>query len=211
MEEECYFSYSEKETDYLKGRDGALGQVIDRIGHVKRAVIPDLFTALVHSITGQQVSTKAHSTLWARMQDVIGDITPENIIGTPDEMIRGTGISSRKVAYIKNAAFKVRDGAIDLQNLHGLPEQEVADILCSLDGIGRWSAEMLMLFSMQRPDILSYGDLAIRRGLCIVHGLGSIDRNIFEKYRRLYSPCGSVASLYLWAVAGESTDMARHE
>ena len=211
MEEECYFSYSEKETDYLKGRDEALGQVIDRIGHVKRAVIPDLFTALVHSITGQQVSTKAHSTLWARMQDVIGDITPENIIGTPDEMIRGTGISSRKVAYIKNAAFKVRDGAIDLQNLHGLPEQEVADILCSLDGIGRWSAEMLMLFSMQRQDILSYGDLAIRRGLCIVHGIESIDRNIFEKYRRLYSPCGSVASLYLWAVAGESTDRARHE
>lgn len=209
--EECYFSYSEKETDYLKGRDGALGQVIDRIGHVKRAVIPDLFTALVHSITGQQVSTKAHSTLWARMQDVIGDITPENIIGTPDEKIRGTGISSRKVAYIKNAAFKVRDGAIDLQGLHGLPEQEVADILCSLDGIGRWSAEMLMLFSMQRPDILSYGDLAIRRGLCIVHGLGNIDRNIFEKYRRLYSPYGSVASLYLWAVAGESTDRARHE
>lgn len=209
--EECYFSYSEKETDYLKGRDGTLGQVIDRIGHVKRAVIPDLFTALVHSITGQQVSTKAHSTLWARMQDVIGDITPENIIGIPDEKIRGTGISSRKVAYIKNAAFKVRDGAIDLQNLHGLPEQEVADILCSLDGIGRWSAEMLMLFSMQRPDILSYGDLAIRRGLCIVHGLGNIDRNIFEKYRRLYSPYGSVASLYLWAVAGESTDRARHE
>ena len=81
-------------------------------------------------------------------------------------------------------------------------DAEVCKCLSELKGIGVWSAEMLMLFSMQRPDILSYGDLAIQRGLRMIYHHRIIDRKLFEKYRRRYSPYGSVASLYIWAVAG---------
>ena len=89
-----------------------------------------------------------------------------------------------------------------MQALHTMNAAEVCKWLSSLNGIGVWSAEMLMLFFMQRPDILSYGDLAIQRGLRMIYHHRIIDRKLFEKYRRRYSPYGSVASLYIWAVAG---------
>ena len=83
-----------------------------------------------------------------------------------------------------------------------MSDAEVCERLASLRGIGVWSAEMLMLFSMQRPDILSFGDLAIHRGLRMIYHHRKIDRRLFKKYRRRFTPYGSVASLYLWAVAG---------
>ncbi len=197
-----YFPYGEREIAYLKRADKRLAEVIDKIGPVKRRVIPDLFAALVHSIVGQQISTKAHETIWAKMQAGLGQVTPERINGLPSEEIRKYGISFRKVSYIKNAAQKIQDGEFNVDALRDLNDEEVCTALTQLDGIGVWSAEMLMLFSMQRPNILSYGDRAIQRGLQMVYHHRRIDRSLFEKYRRRFSPYGSVASLYLWAVAG---------
>ena len=83
-----------------------------------------------------------------------------------------------------------------------MPDEEVIRVLSSLKGIGVWTAEMILLFCLQRPDIFSYDDLAIQRGLRMVYHHRQVSRELFEKYRRRYSPYGSVASLYLWAVAG---------
>lgn len=94
------------------------------------------------------------------------------------------------------------DGTFDIQALYTMSDDEVCARLSELDGIGVWSAEMLMLFSMQRPDILSFGDLAIQRGLRMVYHHRKITRELFEKYRHRFSPYNSVASLYLWAAAG---------
>ena len=201
-----YFQYGETELAYLKARDRRLAEIIDKVGTVKRRIVPDLFAALVHSIVGQQISSKAQATIWARMQTALGDISPETVNRlAPDELQR-FGISFRKAEYIKRAAEKVRRGEFDIRALSALPDEEVARRLCALDGIGLWSAEMLMLFSMQRPDILSYGDLAIQRGLRMVYHHRRIDRKLFEKYRRRFSPYCSVASLYLWAVAGGAVE-----
>lgn len=199
---ENYFQYGEKEISYLKSKDKRLSEVIDRIGTVKRTVIPDLFTAMVHSITGQQISTKAHETIWARIQNKIGDITPENIMATPCSELRALGISLKKVEYIMQAAQKISDRKTDFTDLQNLSDEDVCNILSQLNGIGVWSAEMLMLFSMQRPNILSYGDLAIQRGLRMIYHHRKIDRKLFARYRRRFSPYCSVASLYIWAVAG---------
>ena len=169
-----YFQYGEKELSYLKQRDKRLSEIIDKVGWVKRRVIPNLFAALVHSIVGQQISTKAHETIWQRIQSSLGEITPQRVISLTDEELQRFGISFKKVTYIKRAATKILNGEF----------------------------EMLMLFSMQRPDILSYSDLAIQRGLRMVYHHRDITRKLFEKYRRRYSPYSSVASLYLWAVAG---------
>lgn len=199
---EDYFRYGENEILYLKSRDRHLAEVIDTIGHIRRRVIPDLFEALVHSITGQQISTKAHETVWRRLRDRIGNITPDNILSFSRQELKSIGLSFRKTDYIIHAARKVLDGEIDLKSLDNLEDKDVCRILCSLDGIGTWSAEMLMLFSMQRPDILSFGDFGIRRGLRMIYGHSIIDRKLFDEYRQRFSPCCSTASLYIWAVAG---------
>lgn len=200
MEE--YFNYGDKEIEYLKGRDKRLGEVIDCIGPIRRHVVPDLFAALVHSIVGQQISTKAQESIWRKIVGKFGEITPDKVLAvTPDEL-QSVGISYRKVEYIRSAAEKISSGEFDIAALTSMSDAEVCERLASLRGIGVWSAEMLMLFSMQRPDILSFGDLAIHRGLRMIYHHRKIDRRLFEKYRRRFTPYGSVASLYLWAVAG---------
>ena len=199
---EQYFQYGEKEIAYLKGKDKRLADMIDKIGLVKRRVIPDLFPALVHSIIGQQISTKAHETVWQKLVSSLENITPEKILDLSPEALQAFGMTFKKVEYIRNAAQQIVSGEFDMQALHTMHDAEVCKCLSELKGIGVWSAEMLMLFSMQRPDILSYGDLAIQRGLRMIYHHRIIDRKLFEKYRRRYSPYGSVASLYIWAVAG---------
>ena len=199
---ENFFQYGETEIAYLKQADKRMAEVIDRIGRVERRVIPDLFAALVHSIVGQQISTKAHETIWRRMENALGQVTPEAIDRLSVEELQGFGITFKKAAYIRNATQQVLDGTLDIQSLYMMNDNEVCTRLSELDGIGVWSAEMLMLFSMQRPDILSFGDLAIQRGLRMVYHHRKITRELFEKYRRRFSPYNSVASLYLWAVAG---------
>ena len=92
-------------------------------------------------------------------------------------------------------------GELDLAGLVALPDDLVDRRLSTVPGLGRWSAEMFLIFSLERPDIVSWGDLAIRRGMMNLYGLSSLSRDQFEEYRRRYSPYGSVASLYLWAVA----------
>lgn len=199
---ENFFQYGETEIAYLKQADKRLAEVIDRIGKVERRVIPDLFAALVHSIVGQQISTKAHETIWGRIENALGKVTPEAIDRLSMEELQGFGITFKKAAYIRNTTRKVMDGTFDIQALYTMDDNEVCTRLSELDGIGVWSAEMLMLFSMQRPNILSFGDLAIQRGLRMVYHHRKITRELFEKYRRRFSPYNSVASLYLWAVAG---------
>ena len=199
---EHFFEYGQKETDWLKSRDKKLSAVIDQVGPIYRKIIPDLFAALVHSIVGQQISTKAQETVWQRFRQTCQDLSPHGILSMEDEELQSIGISFRKVNYIKRAAEKIGNGEFDIDALRDMDDAEVARQLSSLDGIGRWSAEMLMLFSMQRPNILSFDDLAIQRGLRMVYRHRKIDRRMFERYRRRYTPYGSVASLYLWAVAG---------
>ncbi|WP_101721570.1 DNA-3-methyladenine glycosylase family protein [Eggerthella timonensis] len=196
------FEYGEEEVAYLAARDPKLAEVMAAIGHIEREVHPDLFAALVNCIVGQQISTKAQITIWNRVLEAFGEVTPETMAACPDEELQRVGISFRKVSYIKGAAERVLSGEVDLDGLAELPDDEVCRVLSALPGIGVWTAEMLMTFSMQRPNILSWGDLAIQRGLRMVYHHRRITPELFAKYRRRYAPYGSVASLYLWEVAG---------
>ena len=202
MGEQRYFEYDEQAIAYLKARDARLAEAIDAIGPVRREMMPDLFAALVNCIVGQQISTKAQVTVWKRLTDAFGDVTPGALAACPDDELQRFGLSFRKVGYIKGAAERVLAGELDLEELADLPDDEVCRRLSALPGIGVWTAEMLMTFSMQRPDVMSYGDLAIQRGLRMLHHHRRITPELFAKYRRRYSPHGSVASLYLWEIAG---------
>ena len=197
-----YFDYGAREVDYLKARDRVLGEVIDQVGHVEREVDPDLFSAVVHHIVGQQISTKAQATIWARMRERLGEVNARTVAAAGTAALQSVGISLRKAEYIQDFAGKVNSGAFDLQRVAALPDSEAIEALVALKGVGVWTAEMILLFCLQRPDILSFDDLAIQRGLRMVYRHRKIDRKLFEKYRKRFSPYGSVASLYLWAVAG---------
>ena len=197
-----YFRYGEREVEYLKAKDERLRKVIEKIGHVDRAVDTDLFSSVVHHIIGQQISTKAQATIWARMQAQFGEVNAQSISAAGIDTLQSLGMTFRKAEYIKDFAVKVKTGEFALQEISRLPDKEAIQALASLKGIGVWTAEMILLFCLQRPNIFSFDDLAIQRGLRMVYHHRKIDRKLFEKYRRRFSTYCSVASLYLWAVAG---------
>lgn len=196
------FRYGKAETDYLKSRDRRLGDIIDRIGPIERGVQPDLFRAIVGNIVAQQISGKAAATIMDRMGRAFGELVPGTLVQAGAAAIQQCGTSLRKAEYIVDFAAKVVSGQFDIAALERASDAEVVAALSSLRGIGVWTAEMLLLFTFQRPDVLSFGDLGIQRGMRMVYRKRKIGKALFERIRRRLSPCGSVASLYFWAVAG---------
>ena len=197
-----YFVYGSAEVEYLKRRDKILGEAIDKIGRINRETDTDLFSSVVHHIIGQQISTKAQTTIWNRMKEKLGEVNEETIFAADISQLQSLGMTFRKAEYIKDFAGKVIAGEFDFQEVAGLSDEDAIKKLISLKGIGVWTAEMILLFCLQRPDIFSFDDLAIQRGLRMLYHHRKIDRKLFEKYRRRFSPYCSVASLYLWAIAG---------
>ncbi|MDR2016443.1 MAG: DNA-3-methyladenine glycosylase 2 family protein [Burkholderiales bacterium] len=196
-----YFKYGEKETAYLKSKDAALSKAIDEIGYVRREIIPDMFMALIYSIIGQQISTKAHKTVWARFQTMFEPVTPEHISSIPAEELQTCGTSIKKALYIKEITSQILDGSLDLAQLQTMSDDDVCKRLSQIKGVGTWTAEMLMIFSMQRMDIMSWSDMAIIRGLRMLHRHRKITPELFAKYKKRYSPYATVASLYLWKIS----------
>ena len=194
--------YGEEATAWLRARDPALGAVIDALGYIRWEVEDDLFAALIHHIVGQQISTKAQAAIWARLLRALGALDAPRLLAYGPERLRGLGLSRRKVDCALDLARRVQEGAFDLEVVARLPDAEAIAALTALRGVGEWTAEMTLLFTLRRPDILSRKDLGIQRGLCLLHRHRRITPALFARYRRRYSPFCSVASLYLWKVAG---------
>ncbi len=207
-----YFDYGEKEIEYLKAKDKKLAAAIERIGHINREVDNDLFSSVIHHIIGQQISTAAQVTVWKRLSEKMETINEDNVLALDKDELQSVGITYRKADYILDFARKVKDGSFDIFALEDMTDDEVIKELSSLQGIGIWTAEMIMTFCMRRPDVVSFGDLAILRGMRMLYRHRKIDKIKFHRYRKRYSPYGTVASLYLWAIAGgalpELTDPA---
>lgn len=197
-----YFEYGDTEKQWLRSRDALLAAAMDKIGHIHREVQPDLFKALINSIVGQQISTKAQMTIWSRMQERFIPISPENFGSLAADDLQACGISMRKALYIKSITDAVLDGSLNLKLLPGMTDAEICAKLVQLKGVGLWTAEMLMIFSLQRPDILSWDDLAIQRGLRMLYRHRKVTPSLFAKYKKRYAPYATTASLYLWAIAG---------
>ena len=196
------FPYSQKELDYLAERDPLLGGVIRSVGFIERTVEEDVFSAVVHHIIGQQISMRAQETVWRRLQDLLGEVTPDTLAEADTEAVKGCGMTYRKADYICDFAQKVRSGEFDVEALREMEDGEAVKALSALRGVGEWTAEMLLLFCLRRSDVLSYGDLGIRRGMMKLYGWTTMTKAQFEECRERYSPYGGVASFYLWAVNG---------
>ena len=193
--------------DALKRRDKRLGRVIGRLGAIRRGVEPDLFTALVDSVIAQQISGRAAQTISDRLHGLVGNFTPQSLA----ELIphRSSSVASASVRW---GIFRVSPArplpVLWIWRPAPCPDEELIRKLSALNGIGVWTAEMLMIFSLCRPDVLSWGDLGIRRGMALLYGDRELTRERFERRRKRYSPYGSVASLYLWSLAGMEEALA---
>ncbi|ADL05851.1 DNA-3-methyladenine glycosylase family protein [Lacrimispora saccharolytica] len=196
-----YFDYSQMEVEYLSLADPVLGAAMTRLGRVERQIIPDPFAALIYAVIGQLVSAASANTVWSRMQERLGDITPENLSAVSADDIQGLGMIMKKAVTISGLSKDIFQGKVRLDDLRDLPDQEVIRRLTAIKGVGLWTAEMLLINCLERPDVVSWGDMAIRRGMEKLYGLQKLTRSEFEGFRDRYSPYGSVASIYLWKLS----------
>lgn len=196
------FIYGSKETTFLKNADGNMKSLIERFGHIERQIYDSLFECLVSSVVGQQISGKALDTILLRLKEKANSICPENINSLSAEDIKLCGMSFRKATNIKSLACKFLSGEVDAAAFCDMTDDEVVAKLVTLDGIGKWTAEMALIFALNRKNVMSFGDFGIRKGLQKLYGK-QIDKELFEFYRQKFSPYGTIASFYLWALANE--------
>ena len=187
----------------LARRDPILSALIKRHGPCGLAAAQraDHFSALTRAIVGQQLSTKAAATIYSRLLALMpgGVPTGEALASLTDEQLRAVGISRQKAAYLRDLAEKVRSGALNLTHLDAMSDEEVITALSQVKGIGRWSAEMFLIFRLHRPDVLPLGDLGIVNAVHRVYRLRK--RPTAARILRLgeaWRPYRSVASWYLW-------------
>ena len=203
---ETYFIYGEAEINHLRKKDKKLGAAIDRIGIIKREINPVLFSALVESIVGQQISNKAAATVCRRLRE-LSNMEAAKLHSLSVSDIQACGMSMRKAGYIKGIADSAVNKTVDFDALKNKIDEEIIATLTALPGVGAWTAEMLLIFSLQRPNVVSYGDLAIRRGMMNLYGHKELPKERFMRYSKRYTPYGSVASLYLWELSRGCNEM----
>lgn len=196
-----YFQYSSKVLEDLKSKDSKLAEAIDRIGLIQREIMPEPFSAMVFSVISQLISKKAANTVWGRLNLLVEAVTPNELAAAELEDIIQCGMTRRKAETIKALAVAEISGEIDFSKLHLLSDDEIIQTLSAFKGIGVWTAEMLLIFTLNRMDVVSYNDLAIRKGIMKLYGLEKLTKKEFNEYRERYSPYGSVASLYLWEIS----------
>lgn len=161
----------------------------------------DYFLELCDAIVGQQLSGKAADTIFGRFKNIYknGGVTPKAVLDTPHETLLRVGMSNSKAKYVKNLAGAVQDGKLDLKNIDKLSDEEVKKQLVQIKGIGPWTAEMFLMFTLVRPDIFSHGDLGLRKGIKKIYGFKK-DPSIktIERIIKKWSPYKTYASLVLW-------------
>jgi DNA-3-methyladenine glycosylase II len=162
----------------------------------------DAYGTLIRSIVGQQLSTKAAATIFGRVLDLFdgGVPAPKQLIGADPDALRAAGLSRAKVAYLRDLAERLEDGDLDLEHLTELSDDQVAEQLTAVKGLGRWTADMFLIFHLGRPDVLAVGDLGIRRAVERAYGLPEIpDAATLTRIAEPWRPYRSLGCLYLWA------------
>lgn len=194
----------------LAAADPTMAALIERVGPLDLATRrwrrgeerpSDAYGTLLRAIVGQQVSSRAAQTIYRRVLDLFGGTTPspEQLLEADEEELRGCGLSGRKVSYVRDLAAHVIAGELELDRLPELPDEQVVEEIVAVRGLGQWTAEMFLIFHLERPDVLAGGDLAIRRAVQVEYGLEEMPTpgrvlEIGEPWR----PHRSLASLYLW-------------
>ncbi|HBC84226.1 MAG TPA: DNA-3-methyladenine glycosylase 2 family protein [Clostridiales bacterium] len=203
MEVNCMLSlhydlYNEK-VKYLIGTDDKLGKLIQYINETELIIEEDGFKCIVKYIIGQQISDKARETIWQRVCTIFKNVTPKKILAISDNELREIGLSERKVNYIKTLASAVISKDINFYDFRKLTNEEIIKKLTALKGIGQWTAEMYLIFSLGRENVLSKGDGTIRRTIQWMYDLEKLPSSeMLTKYFSSWSQYATIVSSYLW-------------
>ena len=198
---------SPKAVAALREADPVMERLIEEHGAIvrrdlKRERPGDAYGALLRSIVGQQLSTKAASTIYGRLLELFGGHppTPKQLLKADPDKVRAAGLSRAKVAYLRDLAQHVEEGTLDLERLPDLPDEEVAEQLTAIKGLGQWTADMFLMFHLGRPDILPVGDQGIRRAIMVEYGLRKLpEAKRIRKIAKPWQPYRTLACLYLWS------------
>ena len=181
--------------------DKYISPLVKRYGPCEIAIAPrsKYFEKLSRAIVGQQLSIKAAATIYKRFEKTVGKINPENILKISDNELRACGLSRAKTEYIKDLALRVKKGELEIEKLDKLPKEKVMEELVAVKGIGVWTAEMFLMFSLGSPDIFPVSDLGIRKGMVIVTKTEMTNEEMV-KFAERWKPWRTFASYYLWKV-----------
>ena len=184
-----------------------MGELVARLGELsldarrRRRPPVDAYGMLLRSVIGQQLSVKAAATIYGRVLDLFGGTTPppEKLLEADPQRLRDVGLSWRKVEYVRDLAEHVVSGELELGRLDQLTDAEVIAEITAVRGFGVWSAQMFLIFFLERPDVLPTGDLGIRKAAQVAYGLDQLPAPAeLERIAEPWRPHRSLASIYLW-------------
>jgi DNA-3-methyladenine glycosylase II len=199
MGQTIYFTKEDPAIRHLICADAQMAELVERVGAYTLELRTDYFATLIRSIIGQQLSAKVARVIWQRFVELCGEVRPESVLALDEESLRGVGFSRTKVCYIKDLAQKVLDGKLDLETVSSQSDEDIMKALTQVKGIGQWTAEMFMIFSLGRPDIWALDDVGLQRAIKWLHGLSEPPKgDVMKQYGQAWKPYRSVASLYLW-------------
>ena len=181
-------------------------RLIDERGSIdpdtdRRGSRPDPYEALARAIVGQQLSTKAAGSIWERLVGGFGGTfpSPRQLIAAEPESLREAGLSRAKVGFLRDLAERIEDGRLDLARLPELADEDIVAELTEIKGIGRWTAEMFLIFNLLRPDVFPLDDLGLQKGIRLAYFKGrKVSLRTMRKLGELWRPWRSVATWYLW-------------
>ena len=184
---------------HLVGADPVLAKIIERCGSEKLVPRNDAFFSLARSIVGQQISVKAAQSIWDRLVKELGGMTVRKVATANQERLRRCGITRQKSGYLLDLAKRFQDGKLDTKGWHRLDDEQVVTNLIQVNGIGRWTAEMFLIFHLLRPDVLPLGDIGIQRAMRLHFNDGdTMSEDAMTARAAPWRPWRSVAVWYLW-------------
>jgi DNA-3-methyladenine glycosylase II len=187
--------------DHVRTNDPVLGRVLERHGVIRFKVEGELFESLVESILSQQLAGPAATAIIRKVRALYpaGRLEPNAVYRTPPRKLRAAGVSPQKLTYLKDLARRVATGSIDLEALRAKEDGEIISILDEVKGIGPWTVQMLLIFTLGRPDVFPVDDLGVKKGLQSLYSMGEKpNRAEMERLAEKWQPYRTVASLYLW-------------
>jgi DNA-3-methyladenine glycosylase II len=191
--------YWEQAAQELADRDLVLHELIERFPGLALQRRGDAFSTLARAIVGQQISVRAAESVWQRFVTVVGTVVPSAVVERTEIELRTAGLSRQKIAYLRDLAGHFFTGTVSVDRWSGLDDEALVAELTRVRGIGRWTAEMFLIFHLQRPDVLPLDDLGLQRAVNLHYNHGrAVSRRRLKALGRTWAPWRSVATWYLW-------------